>query len=72
MAQMGQPWPLAPSVLSRQVADWCNSALDQIIELMPVSELTSRDAVLAALDEFQRIGRPSFLEKYGFGEAKSY
>lgn len=27
---------------------------------------------LAALEEFDRIGRSAFLEKYGFGEAKSY
>jgi hypothetical protein len=39
---------------------------------VPVSELTSRDAVLAALDEFDRIGRAAFLEKYGFGPARSY
>lgn len=39
---------------------------------VPISELTSREAVLAALDEFDRIGREAFLEKYGFGPARSY
>jgi hypothetical protein len=29
-------------------------------------------AVRAALDEFDRIGRSAFLEKYGFGEARQY
>lgn len=32
----------------------------------------SRQAVLAALDEFQRLGRHEFLARYGFGEAKDY
>ncbi len=39
---------------------------------MAISELTSREAVLTALDEFDRIGRKDFLEKYGFGPARSY
>jgi MoxR-like ATPase len=37
-----------------------------------ISDLTSRDAVLAALDEFDRIGRAAFLEKYGFGPSRAY
>lgn len=32
----------------------------------------SRDAVLAALDEFELIGREAFLEKYGFKAARGY
>jgi hypothetical protein len=32
----------------------------------------SREGVLAAVAEFDEIGREAFLEKYGFGEARSY
>lgn len=31
-----------------------------------------RDAVLGAVDEYDRIGRHAFLERYGFGPAKTY
>ena len=31
-----------------------------------------KDAIQAALDEFERIGREAFLDKYGFGEARDY
>jgi len=34
---------------------------------MALSELTSRDAVLAAIEEFRRLGREAFLTKYGLG-----
>lgn len=37
-----------------------------------IESLTDRRAVEEALEEFDRIGRFSFLEKYGFGEAKEY
>jgi MoxR-like ATPase len=37
-----------------------------------VRKVTDRDAVEAALDEFDRIGRASFLEKHNFGPALSY
>ena len=30
----------------------------------------SRHAVLAAMDEFVRLGRAAFLAKYGFGQAR--
>lgn len=36
------------------------------------STLTDRHCVEEALDEFDRIGRFTFLEKYGFGEAREY
>ena len=39
---------------------------------MPLSELTSRAAVLRALREFDKVGRVAFLERYGFGAARSY
>ena len=39
---------------------------------MALSELTSRDAVLAAINEFDALGRDAFLEKYGFGSARQY
>ena len=39
---------------------------------MALSELTSRDAVLAAIEEFRRLGREAFLTKYGFGPSRKY
>ena len=39
---------------------------------MPLSELTSRDAVVAAIAEFDSLGRGNFLEKYGFRPARSF
>ena len=32
----------------------------------------TRDGVLTAIEEFDRLGRAAFLDKYGFGEARSY
>lgn len=37
-----------------------------------ISELTSRQAVLDATVEFDRLGRDAFLETYGFGRARGY
>lgn len=37
-----------------------------------LSDLTSRDAVLAAIEEFDRLGRDAFLTKHGFGRAYGY
>ncbi|BAO86703.1 HNH endonuclease [Caballeronia cordobensis] len=39
---------------------------------MALEHLNDRAAVLAAVDEFDRLGRPAFLEKYGFKEARDY
>src|SRR5437667_422230 len=39
---------------------------------MPLSELTSRAAVEAALNEFDQLGRTAFLKKYHFGRAHKY
>jgi hypothetical protein len=39
---------------------------------MALSDLTSRDAVLAAIREFDAIGQDEFLSKYGFGKARQY
>ncbi|NTZ43611.1 DUF3578 domain-containing protein [Altererythrobacter sp. SALINAS58] len=39
---------------------------------MSINELTSREAVLEAMSEHDRLGRAEFLRKYGYGEAKSY
>lgn len=36
------------------------------------SDVTSRDAVLAAIAEFDQIGREAFLEKYGYGPSREY
>lgn len=38
---------------------------------MPLGRL-SQEAVLKAVDEFDRLGRDSFLDKYGYGRAISY
>lgn len=39
---------------------------------MPLGDLTSQDAVLRAIAEFDRLGQDAFLKKYGFGRARSY
>jgi hypothetical protein len=39
---------------------------------MALSDLTSREAVRRAIEEFDRLGRDAFLEKYGFGKARAY
>src|SRR5262249_15953202 len=36
------------------------------------SELTSRDAVVRAIAEYDLIGRDAFLEKYAFGRSRSF
>jgi hypothetical protein len=37
-----------------------------------LGDLSSREAVVAATEEYDRIGRAEFLAKYGFGEASQY
>jgi len=39
---------------------------------MRMSKLQSPAAVLAAMQEFDRVGRTYFLEKYGFGKSREY
>ena len=39
---------------------------------MALGDLTSRAAVLAAIREYDELGRDAFLEKYGFGASKRY
>jgi energy-coupling factor transporter ATP-binding protein EcfA2 len=39
---------------------------------MALSEITSPDAVLAAIHEFDDLGREKFLHKYGFGHSRIY
>jgi len=39
---------------------------------MPLSDLTDPEAVLRAIEEFDKIGRTAFLEKYGFGRNSDY
>ncbi|GAA4717160.1 DUF3578 domain-containing protein [Sphingomonas lutea] len=39
---------------------------------MSVNLLTSREAVLEAIREWDELGRSAFLQKYGYGSAKSY
>ena len=36
------------------------------------SDVTSREAVLAAIAEFDEIGRDAFLARYGFGPSREY
>lgn len=38
---------------------------------MAITDIT-RESVLAAIDEFDRLGRRAFLDRYGFGEARHY
>ncbi|KQP67833.1 hypothetical protein ASF40_20085 [Microbacterium sp. Leaf288] len=40
--------------------------------MVSYEDLSDRHAVETALDEFDRLGRWTFLEKYGYGEAKEY
>lgn len=40
--------------------------------LAKLSDLTSAAAVRQAVAEFDKLGRSAFLEKYQFGEARSY
>ena len=37
-----------------------------------LSQLTSRDAVIAAVHEYDQLGKKAFLKKYGFAEARGY
>jgi len=37
-----------------------------------LADLTNRQAVLAAIDEFNTLGREAFLDNYGYGPAKEY
>lgn len=39
---------------------------------MSLSELTSREAVLAAIQEYDRLGQAAFLAKYGYSPARRY
>lgn len=39
---------------------------------MAIGKLKSREAVLAAIKEFDAVGRTYFLEKYGFGKSREY
>ena len=39
---------------------------------MSLADLSSRDAVLAAIEEFDQLGRDAFLSKYGFGHSLNY
>jgi hypothetical protein len=39
---------------------------------MTLGSLTDRNAVLAAIQEYDELGADTFLNKYGFGRAKSY
>lgn len=39
---------------------------------MALNDMKSSKAVHDAVDEFNRLGREAFLEKYGFGKARRY
>ena len=39
---------------------------------MGLSDITSRQAVLDAVDEFERLGRSTFLKRYGFGQSRDF
>jgi len=42
------------------------------IRTLSLSQLTSREAVITAIREYDDLGKDTFLAKYGFGEARSY
>lgn len=48
-----------------------NISIKDGISLVSLAELT-RDSVLQSIEEFDRLGRDAFLEKYGFGRARDY
>jgi 5-methylcytosine-specific restriction protein A len=37
-----------------------------------ITDIYSKEAVLAAIEEYDERGRTSFLAKYGFGQARKY
>lgn len=39
---------------------------------MTLKDITSRQAVLNAVAEYDQIGRVAFLERYGFGQAREF
>lgn len=39
---------------------------------MGIQEIRDPAAIRAAMDEYDRVGRTYFLEKYGFGKARDY
>ena len=39
---------------------------------MSFADISSRHAILAAVAEYDQLGPHAFLEKYGFGRARSY
>jgi hypothetical protein len=39
---------------------------------MAIRDITSRQAVLNAVAEYDRIGQAAFLERYGFGRAREF
>jgi len=39
---------------------------------MALADITSRQAVLDAVAEYDRLGQTAFLERYGFGQARRY
>jgi MoxR-like ATPase len=48
--------------------DWVGSRR----QLVAISDLSSKEAVIAALAEYDRIGQEAFLSKYRFGHAREY
>lgn len=60
-----------PVELRARVHGFSVVAVDSSVSRRPLS-VTSREAVLAAVAEFDRMGRADFLKKYGYREAVSY
>ena len=60
-----------PVELRATVGGFAAVAGDTSVSRSPLS-VTSRDAVLTAVEEFDRIGRDAFLKKYGYRKAVSY
>jgi hypothetical protein len=45
---------------------------ERIMRTVSIGGLTSRNAVLDAIAEFDELGRDAFLTKYGYGRAREY
>lgn len=51
---------------------WKMSRFSDMFRHMGPEDVTERDAVLDAIDEFDSLGRTAFLAQYGFGPAQNY
>lgn len=62
----------SPSVAGSASCDQQTHVRDDRWVPMGLGDLTSRQAIDDAMDEFDALGRDTFLSKYGFGQAREY